>query len=199
MTREMAADPVTERVVVGERHGFDHMQAKPRSSEHPPLGHKYVCATHIYVPQSRYDHLDELLTRLHVARQRPSWRRRLLHGGDPVTSVSTLRVLRAVEQSGGGASISDVADYLAVEHSTASRTVASVVAAGLLTKANASDDQRRCVLVLTDVGRKALATVTDRRRELVAETIADWPDTDVDTLVTLLERLTERFESTAGR
>ena len=157
---------------------------------------------HICVPQSRYDHLDELLTRLHVARQRPSWRRRLLDGADPVASVSTLRVLRAVEhsqQTGAGASISDVAEYAAVEHSTASRTVAAVVAAGLLTKEYATDDQRRCVLVLTDVGRKALATVTDRRRELVAETIADWPDSDVDTLVALLERLADRFENSVGR
>ncbi|MFI5506313.1 MarR family winged helix-turn-helix transcriptional regulator [Mycobacterium sp. NPDC051804] len=156
---------------------------------------------HICVPHSRYDRLDELLTRLHVARQRPSWRRRLLEG-DPVANVSTLRVLRAVEHSqsaGDGASISDVAEYMAVEHSTASRTVGAVVAAGLLTKAFATDDQRRCVLVLTDVGQKALATVTERRRELVAETIADWPDADVDTLVGLLERLTERFESSAGR
>lgn len=156
---------------------------------------------HICVPHSRYDHLDELLTRLHVARQRPSWRRRLLEG-DPVANVSTLRVLRAVEHAqsaGDGASISDVAEYMAVEHSTASRTVGTVVAAGLLTKAFATDDQRRCVLVLTDVGRKALATVTERRRELVAETIADWPDADVDTLVGLLERLTERFESSASR
>ncbi len=119
-----------------------------------------------------------------------------------VANVSTLRVLRAVEhaqQTGDGASISDVAEYMAVEHSTASRTVGAVVAAGLLTKAYATDDQRRCVLVLTDVGRKALATVTDRRRELVAETIADWPDADVDTLVALLERLTERFEFSVGR
>ena len=155
---------------------------------------------HIYVPQSRYDHLDELLTRIHVARQRPSWRRRLLDGASPVTNVSTLRVLRAVEQcqQTGGASIRDVAEYMAVEHSTASRTVAAVVAAGLMTKTSAADDQRRCVLVLTDVGRKALATVTDRRRELVAETIADWPETDVDTLVTLLDRLTERFERAVG-
>ena len=153
---------------------------------------------HICVPHSRYDHLDELLTRLHVARQRPSWRRRLLEG-DPVANVSTLRVLRAVENSGDGASVSDVAEYMAVEHSTASRTVGAVVSAGLLTKAFASDDQRRCVLVLTELGRNALATVTERRRELVAETIADWPDADVDTLVVLLERLTERFESSAGR
>ena len=156
---------------------------------------------HICVPHSRYDHLDELLTRLHVARQRPSWRRRLLDG-NTVANVSTLRVLRAVEhaqQTAAGASISDVAEYMAVEHSTASRTVGAVVAAGLLTKEYATDDQRRCVLVLTDVGRKALATVTDRRRELVAETIADWPDADVDTLVALLERLTERFEFSVGR
>ena len=86
---------------------------------------------HICVPHSRYDHLDELLTRLHVARQRPSWRRRLLEG-DPVANVSTLRVLRAVENSGDGASVSDVAEYMAVEHSTASRTVGALTAiAGL--------------------------------------------------------------------
>jgi DNA-binding MarR family transcriptional regulator len=154
------------------------------------------------VPQSRYDRLDELLTRIHSARQRPSWRRRLLDGSAPITTVSTLRVLRAVEQcqqTGGGASIRDVADYLAVEHSTASRTVSAVVGAGLLTKTSAADDQRRCTLVLTDVGRKTLATVTDRRRELVAESIADWSDTDVDTLVALLDRLTDRFEQAAGR
>lgn len=154
------------------------------------------------MPLARYDHLDELLTRLHAARQRPNWRRRVLDGAGPVTNVSTLRVLRAVEQrqqAGSGASIRDVAEYLAVEHSTASRLVTSAVEAGLLTKTSAGDDQRRRELVLTDVARKALATVTDRRRELVAETVADWPDGDVDTLVTLLERLTERFERVAGK
>ncbi|CAA0127011.1 Uncharacterised protein [Mycolicibacterium vanbaalenii] len=155
-----------------------------------------MCYAYI-VTQARYDRLDDLLTRIHLARQRPAWRRRLLDGADSVTNVSTLRVLRAVEEcqrSGAGASIRDVAEFMAVEQSTASRTVAASVAAGLLTKTSAPDDQRRCALVLTDVGRKALATVTDRRRDLVAETIADWPDTDVDTLVGLLDRLTERFE-----
>ncbi|WP_457142883.1 MarR family winged helix-turn-helix transcriptional regulator [Mycobacterium sp. URHB0021] len=120
-------------------------------------------------------------------------------GTSPVTSV-TLRVLQAVErcqQAGGGASIRDVAEFMAVEHSTASRTVAAIVSAGLLTKTSATD-QRRCVLVLTDVGRKALAEVTERRHELVAGTIADWPDDDVDTLVALLGRLAQRFERAAG-
>ncbi|MGW0160125.1 MarR family winged helix-turn-helix transcriptional regulator [Mycobacterium sp. NPDC003323] len=154
------------------------------------------------MPPSRYDELDELLTRIHLARQRPSWRRRLLDGVDPVTSVSTLRVLRAVENhqnAGAAASVGDVAEYLAVEHSTASRTVSAVAAAGLLAKSAAPDDQRRSVLKLTEAGRRALDTVTDRRRELVAETIADWPGADVDTLVGLLEKLTVRFEDVATR
>lgn len=154
------------------------------------------------MPATPFDHLDDLLTRIHVARQRPSWRRRLLDGADPVTNVSTLRTLRAVEhhqRHGGGASIGDVAEYLAVEHSTSSRTVSAVVAAGLLTKSPADDDQRRSVLVLTDIGVKALAAVTDRRRDLVAETVADWDTADIDRLVTLLERLTERIEAAASR
>jgi DNA-binding MarR family transcriptional regulator len=152
---------------------------------------------HITVPPSRYDHLDELLTRIHVLRQRPEWRRQLLHDVAAVTTVSTLRVLRAVEQcekSGAGASIRDVADYMAVEHSTASRTVGAVVNAGLLSKTLAPDDQRRCVLVLTDAGRNALSAVTDCRREIVAGVVSDWPDTDVDSLVDLLDRLVVDFE-----
>ncbi|MGB0876549.1 MAG: MarR family winged helix-turn-helix transcriptional regulator [Mycobacterium sp.] len=160
-----------------------------------------MCYAYI-VPRSRYDHLDELLTRIHLARQKPAWRRRLLDSAGPVTNVSTLRVLRAVEEcqgSGGGASVRDVAEFMAVEHSTASRTVGAVVAAGLLKKTSAPDDQRRCDLALTDIGRKAMATVTDRRRDLVAETISDWTDADVDTLVALLDRLTRRFERAADQ
>jgi DNA-binding MarR family transcriptional regulator len=151
---------------------------------------------------SAFDQLEDLLTRIAVARQRPRWRRQVLDGTGPVANASALRVLRAVEQcqqAGEGASIRDVADFMAVEHSTASRSVAAVVAAGLVTKTFADDDQRRCALVLTDAGRTALETVTGRRRDLVADMIADWPEENVDTLVTLLDQLVERFESVPAR
>lgn len=144
----------------------------------------------------RYNQLDELLVRVHTVRQRPGWRRRLIDAG-AVSTLSTLRTLRAVEQrenAGLGASIGDVAEYMVVEHSTASRTVTAAVNAGLLTKTLAAEDQRRCVLVLTDEGRAALADVTERRREMVAETVADWPDADVENLVDLLQRLVTDFE-----
>lgn len=158
-----------------------------------------MCYAYI-VPQSRYDHLDELLTRIHVARQRPGWRRRILDGTGPITTVSTLRALRVIEESeseGRGASIRDVAEYMAVEHSTASRTVAAITASGLVTKSFATDDQRRCVLMLTDAGREALSVVRHRRREVLAETIAHWPDGDLDDLLKLLDRLGDDFERAA--
>lgn len=155
-----------------------------------------MCYTYL-MPGSRYNQLDELLVRVHTLRQRPGWRRRLIDGSGAVPSLSTLRVLRAVEQreqAEQGASIRDVADYMAVEHSTASRTVTHAVAAGFLTKTLAAEDQRRCVVVLTEHGRNALAEVTERRRELVAQTVADWPAGDVDNLVGLLQRLVDDFE-----
>jgi DNA-binding MarR family transcriptional regulator len=151
--------------------------------------------------RSRYDHLDDLLTRIRNARQRPAWRRRLFAGQDLVTTLSTLRVLRAVEECqrpGSGASVGDVSEYMAVEHSTASRMVAGVVAAGLLKKSPAEHDQRRCELTLTETGRRGLAKVTARRHQLVAEAIAHWPDGDVETLVVLLERLVVDLERGPG-
>ena len=123
-----------------------------------------------------------------MARQRP---------GGQAGNPSTLRVLRAVElhqRPGGGACIGDVAEYLGVEHSTASRTVSAIVAAGLLTKTPAAEDQRRSVLMLTEAGRTTLSSVTQQHRDLVA----DWPDADIDTLVTLLTRLAERVEIASG-
>ena len=153
-----------------------------------------MCYAHIV---SRYSQLDELLVRIHIVRQRPGWRRRLIDASGSVPSLSTLRVLRAVEQrekAGHSASVGEVAEYMAVEHSTASRTVANVVAAGLLTKTHDAEDQRRCVLTLTEEGRNALADVTERRREMVAETVAEWSESDVDKLVDLLEQLVTDFE-----
>ena len=151
------------------------------------------------MPESRYERLDDLLTQIRHVRQRPAWRRRLLAVSS--TTLSTLRALRAVEQadkSGAGASVRDVADYMAVEHSTASRTVAGVVAAGLLSKSSAPGDHRRCELALTDVGRKELEQVTARRHEMFTEAIAHWPHGDVDTLIQLLERLVTDLEKGVG-
>lgn len=157
----------------------------------------FVCAIHISMTSPRYDELDELLMRMRNARRRPAWRQRIFDGMSSSTALSTLRVLRAVEQSevaGVGASVGDVAAYIAVEHSTASRMVAGVVASGLLSKSAGARDQRRCELKLTPMGRSELTKITERRHELVAQVVSDWQDSDVDMLIALLRRLAADFE-----
>jgi DNA-binding MarR family transcriptional regulator len=98
------------------------------------------------------------------------------------------------QRSEVGASVGDVADYMAIEHSTASRLVGRIVEMGLLVKTNAPDDQRRCLLLLTERGQQGLTDITARRRELVAEAITDWPAGDLEILLGLLDRLADDFE-----
>ncbi len=135
--------------------------------------------------------------RIHTVRQRPGWRRRLIDASGSVPSLSTLRVLRAVEQrekAGQSASIGEVAGEhgrRALHRQPHRRQCRRRRAAD---QEQDVDDQRRWVLTLTDAGRRALADVTERRREMVAETVAEWPESDVDKLVDLLEQLVTDFE-----
>jgi DNA-binding MarR family transcriptional regulator len=140
------------------------------------------------------DELDELLVRVRLAHQRPSWRRHLLEGSTHRLGLADLRVLRAVERV-TDPSIRDVADQLGIEHSSASRAVASVVERGFLTRSSAAGDQRRTVLELTTTGRRALEEMTSRRRALVAETVVDWVPADLVRLTELLGRLADDFEA----
>lgn len=143
------------------------------------------------------DRLDELLRRIRHAQQRPGWRKQLIAGSEYVTTLSTLRVMRAIERrtlTGRPISVRDVADSMAVEHSTASRAVANAVEEGLVRKAGGDGDQRRCRLELTDRGRIALDEITRQRRDMVAETVVGWRDAELDLLLNLLERLAVDFE-----
>jgi DNA-binding MarR family transcriptional regulator len=162
-----------------------------------------MCGTHIGMPTpavppttpATLDALDEVLVDVRRVLQRPGYRRRLLAAvGGPV-ELASLRVLRAVERSPSTApSIGDVADVLAVDPSTASRTVDRCVAAGHLTRVPCAQDRRRSRLELTAEGRAALARVTAARRELLAEVTADWDPGDLERLSELLRTLVEGFE-----
>jgi DNA-binding MarR family transcriptional regulator len=147
------------------------------------------------VPTATLDALDEVLVDVRRVLQRPGYRRRLLAAvGGPV-ELASLRVLRAVERAPSGApSIGAVADVLAVDPSTASRTVDRCVAAGHLVRVPCAQDRRRSRLELTAAGRAALARVTDARRELLAEVTAAWDPADLEQLTDLLTTLLAGFE-----
>jgi DNA-binding MarR family transcriptional regulator len=147
------------------------------------------------VPRATLDALDEVLVDVRRVLQRPGYRRRLLAAvGGPV-ELASLRVLRAVERAPSPApSIGDVAEVLAVDPSTASRTVDRCVAAGHLTRRPCPDDRRRSRLELTAEGRAVLARVTGARRELLAEVTAAWDPADLARLADLLATLVAGFD-----
>jgi DNA-binding MarR family transcriptional regulator len=144
----------------------------------------------------RLHELDDLLTAVRLAVQRPEYRRRLLRGLDIPGGVSTLRLLRAVEvlSSSGAPSIKDVAVRLAVEHSTASRAVDSALRLGLLSKQPCVDDLRRTRLALTSQGRTLLKQSAERRREVLEEVTEGWAVEDMTRLIGLLDALRSGFD-----
>ncbi|MGW5150059.1 MarR family winged helix-turn-helix transcriptional regulator [Rhodococcus koreensis] len=142
--------------------------------------------------------VDELLLRLVRSVRRPSYRRRILEGVSHIPGTEALRVLRAVElreKRGKLPSISDVADDLEIEQSTASRAVNAAVERDLVVRAPDADDLRRVVLRLTESGRGALSTATANRMALIEEITADWPAADLHDLARLLERFVARYEA----
>ena len=144
----------------------------------------------------RLHDLDDRLASVRVAIQRPEYRRRLLSGLDIPGGITTLRLLRAVQRLGveEAPSIRDVATRLAVEHSTASRSVDTAVKAGLLKREACEEDLRRTRLSLTARGRSLLKKGSARRRELLASVTDGWPSEDIDRLVELLDALRLGFD-----
>src|SRR5665647_100105 len=142
-----------------------------------------------------YD-LDELLAAVRMALQRPEYRRKLLGGLDVPGGITTVRLLRAVEvlSVDEAPSITDIAAQLAVEHSTASRSVDAAVRNGLLSKHACAEDLRRTRIELTSRGRSLLMKTSARRRELLGQVTNGWSSVEIDRLVELLDALREGFD-----
>lgn len=149
----------------------------------------------------RLHELDDLLSRVRTAIQRPGYRRRIVGGLDVPGGVSTLRTLRIVAtlSADGDPSIKEVATRLGVEHSTASRSVDTAVRAGLLRKRPSDLDQRRILVDLTPAGESLIGETSERRRDLLGDIVSDWPDGDVDQLVRLLTTLCHGLDDVEAR
>jgi DNA-binding MarR family transcriptional regulator len=153
--------------------------------------------TYIMAPRvDRLQELDDLLSNLRVAVQRPKYRRELFRGLDFQGGVAAVRLLRAVDilSEDNPPSVRDLATRLAVRHSTASRGVDTVVKQKLLIKRTSSEDHRRLRLELTDEGNQLMGELSQRRRRLLSQVTAGWDGDKLDTLVELLADLSAGFD-----
>ena len=85
--------------------------------------------------------------------------------------------------------LSDIADSVELDLSTISRQVRDLVGAGLLAKVPDPADGRAALLSLTEQGAAVLEAVSEARRQVLAEAIADWSDEERNALATGLLRL----------
>ena len=105
--------------------------------------------------------------------------------------MAALRATEAVGDlvaAGTTPTIKDVAAYLGVDHSTASRMVASAERHGLVLRTQDTADRRRITLHLSDKGEVVIDEIPQLRVQVLAEALHDWNDHDVMEFRHLLER-----------
>lgn len=96
---------------------------------------------------------------------------------------------------------SELAERHGLDVSTLSRRIAGLVDRGLLERTPDDSDRRAFRVALTDEGRERLHAERSARAQIITALLADWPNEDIDTLATLLDRLSAdaaaaRLEST---
>ena len=97
-------------------------------------------------------------------------------------------------QANGSPRVSELADCMGLDASTASRHVRHLEDGGYLARTGDPGDRRASRVRLTPKGRGALARAMRARAAVVDRAIADWPDDDRATLTTLITRLAESLD-----
>lgn len=147
-------------------------------------------------PRRLLDQLDDVLLEVRHLFRSPDFRRLVLRSVD--VELSTLRLLRAVERHPSDPSVSEVADTLGIDQSTASRQIEQAAKAGYLTRQRCADDGRRSKLTLTPAGTAVLADTNRNRRNALGQVTAGWSEQDLRDLVRLLHELRDGFDRAGG-
>ena len=101
------------------------------------------------------------LTKIALAMRSHAWHMGSVAGLTPTQAQALVTLAR---RKGAGATVTEVADELAVAPATVSQALAALERKGLVLRAPAAEDRRVHLVSLTDDGRQA------------AEQVAQWPD-----------------------
>ena len=114
--------------------------------------------------------------------------RSLADAGEQVT-LTQYRSL-VILASRGPQSVAALADAVAVTSPTASRLCERLVRKGLVRRRTDRHDRRQVRIVLTEAGRDLIDTVTERRRQEIADLLASVPAEIQRSAVAALRQLT---------
>lgn len=132
--------------------------------------------------------LDDVLLRLRRLWAGPPPALVLDEGDTGPVTFSSVLVVEACSRLPGEVSVGDVAGFLGVEHSTASRFVDRAVRAGLLSRHVSASDARRVALALTARGIELRTRAHEFRTAWLARVLDTWSPDDVSAFATYLAR-----------
>ncbi|MFD0148844.1 MarR family winged helix-turn-helix transcriptional regulator [Streptomyces sp. NPDC055721] len=102
-------------------------------------------------------------------------------------------VVLALLHHHGDMRIGRVSELMAVDMSVSSRHVAHTVDRGWVERLPDPADRRSRILHLTPAGESMLAVLDRRLTDMLARTLVEWSDDDVELLTDLLARLRDSF------
>ncbi|MEV4936762.1 MarR family winged helix-turn-helix transcriptional regulator [Streptomyces zaomyceticus] len=111
----------------------------------------------------------------------------------PTECPSGSAIVLALLNHHGDMRMGRVSELMAVDMSVSSRHVAHTVDRGWVERLPDPDDRRSRILHLTRAGEDMLAVLDRRLTDMLARTLAEWSDDDVELLTTLLARLRDSF------
>lgn len=118
----------------------------------------------------------------------------ILGEGPDAIELGGADTLALVSQS-GGCRMSELADALRVDASTATRAVARLGKAGLVDRQISPADRRVVHVVPTPAGVAAQGAMLDRYDKVMGHICADFEDAELEALAALLDRLVAGIDS----
>lgn len=110
-------------------------------------------------------------------------------GSTPIDKASYRLLVRLDEQ--GPARLSDLAERVGVDLSTASRQMHALEAAGFVAREAVEEDRRASLLRVTMSGKQMVERILDARRTVITELLAGWSPDERDELARVLGRLAD--------
>ncbi|HEU5003365.1 MAG TPA: MarR family transcriptional regulator [Actinomycetota bacterium] len=110
-------------------------------------------------------------------------------GNTPIDKASYRLLVRLDEQ--GPSRLSDLAERVGVDLSTASRQVHALQAAGFVAREAVEEDRRAALLRVTDAGKAMVGHILEARRTVITELLAGWTPEERDELARILGRLAD--------
>jgi DNA-binding MarR family transcriptional regulator len=142
--------------------------------------------------------LDRLDVALLAARhwpRRPRHRRMFTQMLTSPIELATVRLLRAIERSGGeDPTVGEIASDLGIDPSTASRLIDRAETLGVVKRQPCEEDGRQMRVGLSPSGHETLVAVAEARRAVLAEVTQGWNYEDLRRLASLLEKLGASFD-----